>query len=61
MLLRAEIHDKTCIENVLVLENKAGLEELNYIHYRIIIKCTCNTFDTNYMNITDDGFKAQEA
>lgn len=48
-------------ENVLILEDKAGLQELDYIHYRIIIKCTCNTYDTNHMNITDDDFKAQEA
>lgn len=45
-------------ENVFVLEDMAGLQELDYIHYRIIIKCTCNTYD---MNITDNGFKAQEA
>lgn len=48
-------------ENVLVLEDKAGLQKFDYIHYRIMIKCTCNTYDTNNINIMDDGFKAQEA
>lgn len=36
-------------ENVLVLEDNAGLQELDYIRYRNMIKCTCYTYNTSHM------------